>query len=92
MSWSPPYLAKPNCAQCLNRKTDGLELDGVVIATLQSCHLDSERRYWFRKNPPKPDMGNNGAQCKRYHPVMAAKFPQAEDWVEFPPQPISVTR
>lgn len=83
MSWVPPYLAKPTCSRCANCKTNSLSIDGIGFA-LRSCHLDNERRYWFRKNPPRPDMGNNGADCKRYHPSQAAARPQAEDWVEFP--------
>ena len=63
MSWAPPHLAKPNCAQCANGRHSGITVairDQPAFA-LRECALHDERRYWFRKNPPMPDMENGGA-------------------------------
>ena len=83
MSWVPPYLAQPNCSQCINRHFAKLYLDGVPFDYVY-CALRDERRYFFRKNPPRHDSSDNGANCKRYCPPQAASHPQADDWVEFP--------
>ena len=88
MSWAPPYLAMPKCANCANCQTERVIMGSGPVMALRTCGLWDERRYWFRKNPPRPDMGNNGADCKRYHPSQAASHPLGDDWVEFPSQAI----
>lgn len=90
MSWVPPHLAKPNCAQCSYQKHTGItvQMMGQVLA-LRECRLHDERRYWFRKNPPLPNMSSNGANCKRYCPAQACGSKMEDDWVEFPSPPVS---
>lgn len=56
------------------------------------CAIRLERRFVFRKNPPRHDMENGGANCKRYYPQTAAKYPQGDDWVEFPNASLERTR
>jgi len=85
MSWAPPSHAKPNCAKCSYRKPTGVSvtIERETFA-LVDCHLASERRYVFRKNPPRPDLESYGVNCKRYYPEIGAAHPQGEGWVEFP--------
>ena len=91
MSWVPPYLAKPNCAQCSNRRVLELEISGAPLV-VHICGLRDERRFLFRKNPPWPNSSNRGANCKRYWPSQAAAHPLGDDWVEFPNASLERTR
>lgn len=84
MSWVPPFLANPACARCSHRQPFGI-LVGEEVLDFSSCWLIDEPRFWFRKNPPLPNLKDGGKNCKRYDPQQAAGCKLEFDWIEWPP-------